>query len=318
MNILVTGANGFLGSHIVEKALKKGHQVTALVRKGSDTSNLDHLSGYEVKFIDYSSVDSIVGCLDELPNQDIFIHNAGLTKSYTFDRYLKVNVDLTKKLTEALKRSKHFKSGIKFAYVSSLAAIGPKGHNGPASNYGRSKLLAEKAIQDSGLSYLIFRPTGIYGERDVQFVPLIKAVKLGLYPAMTPKHHKMTLINAKDVAENIIECSIAHANVIVHLEDGQIYEHSDMKSILEGILNKKSFNLRVSRPIVKTVLYFSDIIDRSLNRTPKLSREHYSEISQDWDYDFSEERKSIPLTIDYPLKKGFEEAINYYQANQLI
>ncbi len=318
MNILVTGANGFLGGHIVEKALKKGHQVTALVRKGSDLSNLEHLSNYNVVYIDYTSADTILDCLEQLPTQDVFIHNAGLTKSYTLDKYIRVNVDLTKKLTEGIKRSKHLQSGIKFAYISSLAAIGPKNHEGPASNYGRSKVLAETIIRESGLNYLIFRPTGIYGERDVQFVPLIKAVKLGFYPAMTPKHHKMTLINAKDAAENIIECSSKNVDVTVHLEDGNVYEHSDMKKILEEILQKKSINLRVPRPIVKSILFLSDIVDRTLSRTPKLSREHYSEISQDWDYDFSEERKSIPLTIEYPLTKGFEEAITFYQKNNLI
>ncbi|MBR08986.1 MAG: hypothetical protein CMP48_15060 [Rickettsiales bacterium] len=318
MNILVTGANGFLGSHIVEKALKKGHQVTALVRKGSDLSNLEHLSNYNVVYIDYTSADTILDCLEQLPTQDVFIHNAGLTKSYTLDKYIRVNVDLTKKLTEGIKRSKHLQSGIKFAYISSLAAIGPKNHEGPASNYGRSKVLAETIIRESGLNYLIFRPTGIYGERDVQFVPLIKTIKLGLYPAMTPKHHKMTLINAKDAAGNIINCSQNHSNAIVHLEDGQVYENNDLKRVFEKLLDKKTINLRVARPIVKTILFFSDIVNRTLNRTPELSREHYSEISQDWDYDFSKEREQIPLTIEFPIEKGFQEAINYYKTNHLI
>lgn len=318
MNILVTGANGFLGSHIVEKALSKGHQVTAFVRKGSDLSNLDHLSGYKIALVDYTSAETIKESLNKLEYQDLIIHNAGLTKSYTFEKYQQVNVDLTQKLLDGIKLSNHPYNLLKFAYISSLAAIGPKQHEGPASNYGRSKVLAEKAIQGSGINYLIYRPTGIYGARDVQFVPLIKAVKLGLYPAMTPKHHKMTLINAQDVAENVIECSIKHCNEIVHLEDGHIYEHSDLKSLLEKLLHKKTINLRVARPLVKSLLFFSDIVDRNLKRTPTLSREHYSEISQDWDYDFTKERQRIPLTIDYSLEKGFEEAIEFYKSNNLI
>ena len=67
MNILVTGANGFLGSHIVEKALKNGHTVTALIRKGSDLSNLSHLTGLKTVDIDYSSLESIKQCFNDLP-----------------------------------------------------------------------------------------------------------------------------------------------------------------------------------------------------------------------------------------------------------
>ena len=177
MNILVTGANGFLGSHIVEKALKNGHTVTALIRKGSDLSNLSHLTGLKTVDIDYSSLESIKQCFNDLPQQDLLVHNAGLTKSYTMDKYYKVNVQLTERLCLALKESNQFKTKqIKFAYISSMAAIGPKLQNGPVSNYGRSKEMAESIVKKSGINYLIFRPTGIYGERDVQFVPLIKTI----------------------------------------------------------------------------------------------------------------------------------------------
>ncbi|MEQ8474386.1 MAG: NAD-dependent epimerase/dehydratase family protein [Marinoscillum sp.] len=318
MRILVTGANGFLGSHIIDKSLSKGHETYALVRKGSDTSNLSHLRGFKAVVIDYSNIDSILKILNELPKFDLFIHNAGLVKSYTFDGYKKVNIDLTEKITQAIKKCIHYNENLKFAYVSSLAALGPIGNGGPASNYGRSKLMAEGIVTRSGLNYNIFRPTGIYGTRDVQFVPLIKAVKKGIYPLMTSRHHKMTLINAQDVAENILECSIQHSKEIIHLEDGHVYEHKDLKAILESILNKKTFNLKVSKPIVKMALLLSDIFDRNLGRTPTLSREHYSEISQDWNYDFSEERKIIPLQINYSIEKGFREAIEYYRANNLI
>ncbi len=318
MKVLITGANGFLGSHIVEKALSKNHDTTAIIREGSDISNLAEIDGYQRISLNYSSVDSITNGLNELPEQDLIIHNAGLVKSYTLEKYLKVNVELTARLIQGIKESSAAGLNTKFAYISSLAAKGPVGNGGPASNYGISKLKAEEVVTNSGLNWMIFRPTGIYGARDVQFVPLIKAVKLGLYPLMTSPKHQMTLINAADVAENVIDCSFSHNRQIVHLEDGSVYEHKDLKRILEKVLDKKSLNLKVSPPIVKAVLYLSDIIDRTFDRTPKLSLEHYSEISQDWDHDFSEERKSIPLTINIPLADGFQEAYDYYHQNDLI
>ena len=318
MKVLISGANGFLGSHIVEKSLLENYATTAIIREGSDTSNLEEIKGYEHFSLDYSSVESIISGLNQLPKQDLIIHNAGLTKSYTWDGYKKVNIDLTCRFIQAIKKSSITHEQTKFAYISSLAAKGPVGNNGPASNYGRSKLKAEEVVKDSGLNWMIFRPTGIYGERDVQFVPLIKAVKMGLYPLMTSNKHKMTMIHAGDVARNVILCSLAHNQEVVHLEDGSVYEHKDLKKILESTLNKKAINLKVSPPIVKTALCLSDIVDRTFNRTPMLSREHYSEISQDWDYDFSEERKRIPLTIETSLADGFKRAYAYYKKKNLI
>lgn len=318
MKVLITGANGFLGSHLVEKSLEKGFETTAVMRTGSDRSNLSELSGYHTLEIDYSSVDAIASALSQLEKHDLVIHNAGLTKSYTLDRYLLVNVDLTEKLIRAIAQTELMMETGRFAYISSLAAKGPVGHSGPASNYGRSKVMAENKIKESGINYMIFRPAGIYGVRDVQFVPLIKAAKLGLYPLMSSPQHKMTLINARDVAENVIECSLKHVNQTVHLEDGNVYLHRDLQNILQSALGKKTRTLKVGKPIIKSMLFLSDLLDKTLNRTPTLSLEHYSEISQDWDYDFSEERNQVPLTIHYPLQKGFQEAIDYYSEKGLI
>lgn len=318
MRILITGANGFLGSHIVECALQKGFEVIALLRKGANTDNLDHLKGFQSAAIDYQSVESIGNTLGKLGQFDLVIHNAGLTKSFTMDKYMKVNVHLTEKLIKAIKKTECLTSEGKLAYISSLAAIGPKGNDGPASNYGRSKVMAESHVKNSGIPYLIFRPTGIYGARDVQFVPLIKAMKMGIYPFMTPSDHKMTLINARDVAENVLLCASRYSNEHVHLEDGKIYSHDDLKKNLEEALQKSSAKVKIPIPIVKFALRISDAIDKSLKRPPTLALEHYAEISQNWDYDFSEERKRIPLTIRYPLKKGFEDAIAYYQRHNLI
>lgn len=308
MKILITGANGFLGSHLVEKALQKGYDTTAAVRANSDLSNLKHLKNFEKVEFDFSTEESITNSLEKVGPQDLIIHNAGLTKSYTIDKYLKVNVDLTQRLIAAIKTANTLSSNGNFAYISSLAARGPVGNGGPASNYGISKLKAEEVVKSSGINYMIFRPSGIYGSRDVQFVPLIQAVKLGIYPFVTSPSHKMTLINARDVAENVITCSLQHTNETVHLDDGNVYHHDDLKNTLETLLGKKSKKLKVPMGLVKKVLYLSDIVDKNLNRTPKLSLEHYKEISQDWDHDYSEERKKIPLKIEYSLMEGFREA----------
>lgn len=318
MKVLVTGANGFLGGHIVEKSLEKGHQTFAAVRPGADTSLLENLKGCIVTHFNYNAPEEVASKLSSLGPFDLIIHNAGLTKSLLLEKYIKVNVDLTSQVVGLMKSTQCLRTGGRFAYVSSMAARGPVGNNGPASFYGESKRKAEELVKQSGLNYLIFRPTGIYGARDIQFLPLIKAVRLGLYPLMTSPTHKMTLINARDVAENVIEASFRYTNEIIHLDDGQVYEHKDLKSTLEKLLHKKSISLRLPRALVLAVLSISDFIDKALKRTPAVSVEQYKEISQDWNFDFSEERKRIPLVVNYSLFDGFQDALEYYRTNKLI
>lgn len=318
MKVMITGANGFLGSHLVEKSLEQGYDTTALIRPGANLANLEDLKGYHNHAVDYSSVDSIASVLKKGGPYDLIIHNAGLTKSYSLDKYLKINKELTARLIEAVKQTSALKTDGRFAYISSLAARGPVGNGGPASNYGISKLQTEEVVRASGIKYMIFRPTGIYGSRDVQFVPLIKAVKLGVYPFLTSEAHKMTLINARDVAQNVIGCSCQHTNETVHLDDGNVYLHDELKMTLDTLLNTKSRKIKLPSSIVKGFLFLSDVFDRSFNRTPKLSLEHYNEISRDWNFDYTDERKRIPLKIDYPLLEGFREALIYYRQKEAI
>lgn len=315
MKILVTGANGFLGSHIIEKAVQKDLETVAAIRPKANTEFLEGIEGFTLLYVNYESLESH---LKDLGKFDLIIHNAGLIKSFFLQGYLNVNVDLTKKILNAIKQTDALSKGGKFVYISSMAAKGPVGNNGPISNYGRSKLKAEEIVKHSGLDYLIFRPTGIYGKRDLQFLPLIKTLNLGFYPLMTSRKHQMTLINVRDVAENILNISRHHKNETVHLDDGHIYHHSDLKNTFEKLLGKRSIPLILPRPLVLFFLFFSDLIERALKRMPKVSIEQYREISGDWNYDFSQERRNIPLNINYSLIDGFKEAISYYRDKNLI
>lgn len=318
MKVLITGANGFLGSHIVEKALQNGFDTVAAVRKNSNLSHLDTLQGHTPLYIDYGDKKGIVKLLQEYGPFDLVIHNAGLTKSFSLERYVEVNVGLTKNLMDAIETSGCLKSDGKLLYISSMAALGPVGPGKPVSLYGISKLKAERVIRESGIHYLIFRPTGIYGARDQQFLPLFKTARFGLYPVISSSKQRFTLINARDVATNVFRCAQKVQNRIIHLEDGQVYHHSDLKATLEKLLAKKTINLKIPPGVVQRALIVNDILDKLFNRKLKVTREQYLEISQDWDHDFSIERKMIPLQIDYSLFDGFKDTLEYYRRKKLI
>ena len=149
MKALVTGATGFIGSHLVEELIKKGYGVTCLVRK---TSHLKWIEGLDVTILCGDCEDE--GSLDHLPPDfDYIFHLAGLTKARKDEDFFCVNARGTENLMKAISTKV---PGLKrFIYLSSLSATGPS-NNGtplnettvpkPVSSYGKSKLEGEGVI----------------------------------------------------------------------------------------------------------------------------------------------------------------------------
>lgn len=324
MNILITGANGFLGSWLCELALKNADaHVFAAVRKGANIDKISNLRSLKLLDFDYSTEASIIKSLKLLKStageMDLVIHNAGLTKSISSEQFFETNVGITSKLVKSLVEAKTFSKIGKICYVSSLAAIGPVGFNKPLSAYGESKLASEKIIRDSGLDYMIFRPTGIYGPGDKEFLPLFKSVKKGFYPCAAPISQKVTLIHGHDVAQNIIALSKSDiTNKIIHLEDGNIYSHRMLKDQISTLLGRKAWLIQIPNWLTRFALKVDFYLGKIFQYEPILTIEKYNEISKDWNHDFTSERKEIPLEIKYDLSKGFASTLEYYQSQKLL
>src|SRR5690554_1957090 len=147
-NILISGANGFIGSRLCNYLYLNGNKVIGLVRKGADTSLINNKLSIEE--VDYNDNERIAYFMNQA---DIFIHCAAQTKARSFDEICKNNVDLTLNMINISSNSASIKH---FIFISSQAAGGPgNGHQEvretdipmPISWYGKSKLLAEKNIQ---------------------------------------------------------------------------------------------------------------------------------------------------------------------------
>lgn len=321
MRILITGANGFLGSHLVEKALEHPeHLVYSGIRERANTKYLNGLHTEKV-VLDYEDKESLSRTFQLLSKDekfDFIIHNAGLTKSNSPEENLKVNKGLTENILVAIDQSGVLKKTGKFLYISSLAALGPVGANGPVSSYGRSKLEAEKVIQNFGIPYLIFRPTAIYGPRDHAFLSMFKAAKIGLYPNITARNQKITMIYGPDVAKLVFYYATQEINKIIHLDDGQVYSHEVLKSTLSHIFNKKIILFKVPGLLMYATLILMETWTQITNQKPVLTREKYSEIKKDWDHDFPFENQNLNDITLVPLAEGFLRTHEFYQKHHLL
>ncbi len=163
MNILITGATGFIGRHLTD-ALSKTQSVRCLVRKTSDTSVLRN-SNIEIAYGDLLIKDSLGPALDGI---DLVYHLAGEVYSKRKSDYYKGNILATQNLLETFK-----KTGVRrIIYLSSVAVNKPlmmagllteESECAPITLYGKTKLEAERLIKESNIPFVIARAPVVYG-----------------------------------------------------------------------------------------------------------------------------------------------------------
>lgn len=162
--ILVTGANGFMGQHLVPYLAQQGFSIIAASR---GRLNFHHKNIRSIDLPDLASPFDWRSLLDQC---DVVVHLAGIAHKFAADElYDRVNRQATENLAGAARTC-----GTKqLIFVSSISAQSGSQANGtltesdipkPANSYGRSKLAAEKAVRAAGVPFTILRPVAIYGD----------------------------------------------------------------------------------------------------------------------------------------------------------
>lgn len=331
--VLITGASGFIGSFLVEEALKRNFKVFAGIRRSSNRSYLKH-SGiffFESNLSDKDALKAkLLSTLNEHGKFDYIIHNAGITKSCNTLDFEKVNYQFTRNLIEALTESNALPE--KFVFISSLAAYGPGNEKTlkpilqsddpqPITLYGKSKLKAEQYIQSQAhLPYLIIRPTGVYGPREKDYFVVYKTISRGLetYIGSTDQH--ISFIYVKDLTRlifNALDSSVTQKAYFV--SDGDIHTSSSFMSQLKQELKKKTVRIVFPMLLVRIIAFINEKLSCIFGISPTLNTEKYKEISsKNWLCDTSEIVKDFGFVPEYNLQKGIKETITWYKNEKLL
>lgn len=210
--ILITGANGFLGSFLVEEFLNHGYAVRAMVRPGGDASNIKTTKS-EIVYADLTNLSQIENALYGINE---VIHAAALLgiRSGREEDFLKINYEATKNLADLCIQQRIKR----ITFISSVTAVGPNfdrtgfldenSSPHPISFYGQSKLEAEKYLlqlaKEKKIEVVIVRPALIYGPRDKRCaVNYFKIARLRFFPIPMPVNNKASLIYVIDAANAI-------------------------------------------------------------------------------------------------------------------
>ncbi len=184
MTIAVTGATGFVGQALLDRALETGLTVKALTRR-------DQLPRDGVEWVS-GDLESAEALRALMRGAEAVIHVAGVVNDAA--RFESGNVLGTLNVIEAAKAE-----GVqRFIHVSSLSAREPD-----LSAYGVSKARAEKLIMASGLEWTIVRPPGIYGPRDVDYFEMFRLARWGVMP-VPPKEGRASIIHVDDLARLLL------------------------------------------------------------------------------------------------------------------
>jgi nucleoside-diphosphate-sugar epimerase len=316
MRVLVTGATGFLGSHLVELLREQGHEVRALVRRSSKTALLESL-GVELSFARLETGD---GLDDAVRGVNAVVHGAALVKARAPAEFHRVNVEGTKNLLDAVVR---IAPGIRrFALVSSITAEG-FAHNGggrrPVTHYGRSKLAAEGVTlaMAKELPVSILRPPAIYGPRDAEMFAFFQMVSRRLMAFLGSPENRLSLIYATDCARALYQVLTAdHPSGSVYaVEDGRVYTQGEFAAVVADALGiRTAIRLSVPIPVVSVAAVGSELYGRVTRSAVMLTRDKVNELRQpDLTCRGDRIRDELGFVPEVQLEEGARRTVAWYR-----
>lgn len=326
--VLVVGAGGFTGGFIVDEALRRGYQVWAGIRH---TTSREYLADTRINFIefDFNNRDSIARTLEKgLPDGekwDYIVYNLGATKCLRYSDFSRINCDYLRYFLEALRIAG--KTPEKFLFISSLSAMGPGDEKGytpfredmvpmPNTRYGTSKHKAELELQLSGIPYIIFRATGIYGPRDKDYFLMFKSIQTGFDFSVGLRPQRLTFLYVEDLARAIFDAlEKSPVGEVYNVSEPRYYSQKEFRRLSARELGKK-FVIPMRMPLwgVKAVSYIAEKIGVMRGKPSTLNSDKYRIMKQrNWDVDVSKAQKGFGFAPRVDLEEGIKESVAWYR-----
>ncbi len=333
-SILITGASGFIGSFLVEEAVKRGMTTWAGVRSSSSRAYLQHpkIEFLELNFSLPEKLQSQLKKHKETHGSFSYIvHCAGATKCIDKEDFDRINYQQTRHLIEALKALDMMPR--QFLFVSTLSVFGPiheddyspiRENDIPCPNtaYGKSKLKAEQYLQaQPDLPYVFFRPTGVYGPREKDYFLMAQSIKQHTDFAAGFRRQDLTFVYVKDVVQAIflaIEKKVIRRAYF--LSDGKVYASRTFSDLIIRELGNP-FVLRIKCPlfILKAISLLAEQGAKLMGKTSTLNSDKYRIMKQrNWQCDISPTVNELGYTPQYDLERGVKETIAWYKENKWL
>lgn len=340
MKILITGASGFIGSFIVEEALRQGMETWAAVRK---TSSRKYLQDDRIHFIELN-LSSQKDLEKQLTGHDFdyVVHAAGVTKCLHKEDFFRINTEGTKNLVKAILALKM--PVRRFVYMSSLSVFGAIREKQPYKEieetdtpqpntaYGKSKLASEQFLDSINTSsqtmnggvifpYVILRPTGVYGPREKDYYVMAKSIKDHTDFAVGFKRQDITFVYVQDVVQAVF-LALDHGKTgrKYFLSDGKVYQSTTFSNLLHEELGRPWW-IRITAPVwlLRIITFCGDIIGHITGKMIVLNNDKFNILKQrNWRCDIQPAIDELGFHPEYDLKRGVKLAVKWYKENNWL
>ena len=312
MKIGITGATGFIGSHLAEELLRRGHEVRCLVRP---TSNLRWIRSLDVELCRGDpGTNGRLGVF--LEGLDALVHAAGSKFAPTRSEFERANETLTTLLLDEAERVS--RPPARFVYISSIAAAGPSpdgrpltedSQPHPITTYGMSKLRTERLVSDRAgrIAHTILRPPAVYGPRDSDILPVFRMARVGVQ-LIIGRRNALDLIYVKNLVEAIclVLTNSAAENRTYHVADECPYTWEIFTRHIHQAMGRKALTVAMPFPLLEAAGWVGQRAAWWIGTELKLNDEKVREMKEPY-WLISTERARTEL--GYKPRVGVEQAI---------
>lgn len=317
--VLVTGANGFIGSRVCRMLFDSGYAIRIICRETSDLSLLGGIP-YSKMIADITRPESLSG---PVTGVDYIIHLAGLIAARNEAAFREVNEQGTYNLISAVRR--HNPRLKRFVYVSSVAATGPS-HGlarheddapAPITTYGRSKLAGEKVLVPffNEIPITIIRPPAVYGPGDEAIFALFKIINRGLRPYLGGGRNRVQMVYVDDLARAIkaaMETTRGKGEAF-YIADEEAHTLREMIDCIGELTGRKGVHLSIPRWVMYLAALLTELAGRLIGRPPVFSREKVRELTADWKLDVSKAQAQLGFQTAVDFAAGARLTLEWYR-----
>jgi len=324
---LVTGATGFVGSHLAAALVARGDAVVCLARRPEQAAFLASLGA----LVAPGSLEDAASLGAALDGVELVYHLAGLTAAGSEREFHEVNEGGTRRLITAIRAT--IPSLRRFVHVSSIAAVGPTGYGGrltedtpcrPLTAYGRSKLAGEMVVRRApALPWTVVRPPVVYGPRDRELLRVFRITRRGFAPVFGMGRQELSLVYVTDLVEGIARAGLEPAALgqTYHLAHPDVVRSRDLVSEIGRAVRGGRAPLIVPVPaaLAAPIVRVIGRAAAATGRRTVVSEDKLAEfLAPAWGTSVEKAEQELGWRAPHDLRRGIAETAAWYRAEGLL